>query len=280
MSRPLRLELAGGVYHITSRGDRREDIYIDDQDRLLWLEIFGQVCKRYNWNCYAWCQMSNHYHIVLETVDANLSQGMRQLNGIYTQSVNRRHGRVGHVFQGRYKAILVERDSYLLELSRYVVLNPVRARIVRDVGKWRWSSYAAMLGAAECPVWLKTDWILGQFGRQKKKAIARYIDFVRAGIGLPAIWENLRGQVYLGNEEFLHRMQNSLDSEIPEIPRVQRRPEAQPLSFYSEREHEAPQAMAAAFATGNYTLREIAEHFGVHYSTVSRAIKKIEKGIQ
>jgi putative transposase len=278
MSRPLRLELAGGVYHITSRGDRREDIYVDDQDRLLWLEIFGQVCKRYNWHCHAWCQMSNHYHIVLETVDANLSQGMRQLNGIYTQSTNRRHGRVGHVFQGRYKAILVERDSYMLELSRYVVLNPVRARIVRDVGKWRWSSYAAMLGEAECPVWLKTDWILSQFGRQKKRAIARYIDFVRAGIGLPAIWENLRGQVYLGDEEFLLRMQSSLDPELPEIPRVQRRPEAQPLSFYSEREHEAPLAMADAFATGSYTLREIAEHFGVHYSTVSRAIKKIEKG--
>ncbi|MEO6936657.1 MAG: transposase [Collimonas sp.] len=276
MSRPLRLELAGGVYHVTSRGDRREDIYTDDHDRLLWLEIFGQVCKRFNWICHAWCQMSNHYHIVVETVEGNLSQGMRQLNDIYTQSINRRHGRVGHVFQGRYKAILVERDSYLLELARYVVLNPVRARMVKEIGKWPWSSYAAMIGKEEAPRWLQTDWILEHFGRQRKRAVAHYIDFVRAGAGLPSIWENLRGQVYLGGDKFIQHMQNLLDREIAEIPRVQRRPKARPLSFYSKHEHEPQQAMATAFATGNYTLREIAEHFDVHYSTVSRAVKKVE----
>jgi REP element-mobilizing transposase RayT len=277
MSRPLRLELAGGVYHVTSRGDGREDIYVDDQDRLLWLEIFGQVCKRFNWTCHAWCQMSNHYHIVVETAEANLSQGMRQLNGVYTQSINRRHGRVGHVFQGRYKAILVEKDSYLLELSRYVVLNPVRARMVKVVGKWRWSSYAAMLGVEDPPGWLQTDWILAQFSRQRKRAITKYADFVRAGIGLPEIWGNLRGQVYLGSDAFLHRMQDLSNQEITEIPRTQRHPTAQPLSSYCEQCDEPRLAMAAAFATGNYTLREIAEYFGVHYSTVSRAIKKIEK---
>jgi putative transposase len=103
MSRPLRLELAGGLYHVTSRGDRREDIYLDDDDRELWLAILAHVCKRHNWICHAWCQMSNHYHLVIETVEGNLSQGMRQLNGIYTQTINRKHHRVGHVFQGRYK---------------------------------------------------------------------------------------------------------------------------------------------------------------------------------
>jgi len=280
MSRPLRLEFAGGVYHVTSRGDRREDIYLDDQDRLLWLDIFGLVCKRFNWICHAWCQMSNHYHVVVETVDGNLSQGMRQLNGIYTQSMNRRHGRVGHVFQGRYKAVLVEKDSYLLELSRYVVLNPVRARMVKDVAKWRWSSYSAMTMKEVAPEWLQTDWILGQFGRQRKRAIAKYIDFVRAGIGLPSIWEDLRGQVYLGSDAFLLRMQDLQDADIPEIPRAQRRPGMQPLSFYSKREREPRLAMAAAYGTGNYTLQVIAKHFGVHYSTVSRAVKKVEKELQ
>ena len=131
MSRPLRLEIAGGLYHVTSRGDRREDIYHDDTDRLTWLAILAQTCERFNWQIHAWCQMNNHYHLIVETVEGNLSAGMRQLNGVYTQTVNRRHHRSGHVFQGRYKGILVERDSYLLELSRYVVLNPVRAGMVK-----------------------------------------------------------------------------------------------------------------------------------------------------
>jgi putative transposase len=141
MSRPLRLELAGGLYHVTSRGDGREDIYLSDADRLAWLDVFGQVCKRFNWVCHAWCQMTNHYHILIETPETNLAHGMRQLNGVYTQGFNRTHERVGHVFQGRYRAILVERDSYLLELARYVVLNPLRAGMVRRLEDCPWSSY-------------------------------------------------------------------------------------------------------------------------------------------
>jgi REP element-mobilizing transposase RayT len=129
MARPLRLELAGGLYHVTSRGDRREDIYLDDADRMAWLEIFTQTSKRFNWVCHAWCLMDNHYHIVVETIEGNLAQGMRHLNGVYTQTFNRTHKRVGHVFQGRYKAIIVEKDRYLLELARYEVLKG-RARIV------------------------------------------------------------------------------------------------------------------------------------------------------
>ncbi len=156
MSRPLRIELSGGVYHVTSRGDGREDIFWDDADREAWLALLGEVCERFNWRCHAWCQMTNHYHLVIETPEGNLSQGMRQLNGVYTQSFNRRHRRVGHVFQGRYKAILVEKDSYLLELARYVVLNPVRAGMVRDAEDWPWSSHPAMLGRIATPSWLET----------------------------------------------------------------------------------------------------------------------------
>ena len=161
MARPLRIELAGGLYHVTSRGDRREAIYLDDRDRRQWLILLGQVCERFNWACHGYCLMSNHYHMVVETIEGNLSQGMRQLNGVYTQYFNRRHRRVGHVYQGRYKAILVEKDRYLLELTRYVVLNPVRAGMVKHAGAWPWSSYRAMTGQATCPSWLQANWCSG-----------------------------------------------------------------------------------------------------------------------
>lgn len=187
MSRPLRIELTGGLYHVTSRGDRREDIYHDDTDRLSWLEVLAQCCERYNWAIHAWCQMPNHYHLIVATAEGNLSAGMRQLNGVYTQTVNRRHRRVGHVFQGRYKAILVERDSYLLELSRYVVLNPVRAAMVKHARQWPWSSYRAIVGEASPPPWLNTAWLLGHFGTQRSRQIAGYVEFVQQGVRGPGV---------------------------------------------------------------------------------------------
>lgn len=275
MARPLRIELAGGLYHVTSRGDRREDIYLDDVGRQAWLALFGQVCQRFNWECHAWCQMSNHYHIVVETAEGNLSRGMRQLNGVYTQTFNRRHGMVGHLFQGRYKSILVEKDSYLLELARYVVLNPVRAGMVSDAGEWPWSSYAAMVGAAPVPSWLNTDWILVQFSRNRKVAVQAYREFVRAGRGQPRLWKQVKGQIYLGSEAFLQRMQNLSDGDnLSEVPRVQRRPLAKPLSYYRDNIPDRRQAMAVAYASGHYTMQQIAEAFGVHYATVSRAVKQ------
>ena len=146
MSRPLRIVLTGGLYHVTSRGDRGEAIDRDDQDRRDWLAVLGEVCRRFNWRCHAYCEMTNHDHRVVETPDANLSKGMRQLNGIYTQATNRRHGLVGHLFQGRFKAILVDRDAYVMELLRYVVFNPVRAGMVSQAGEWPWSSHRAMVG--------------------------------------------------------------------------------------------------------------------------------------
>jgi REP element-mobilizing transposase RayT len=276
MSRPLRLELAGGLYHVTSRGDRREDIYADDTDRLSWLDTLAQCCERYNWAIHVWCQMTNHYHIVVETPEANLSAGMRQLNGVYTQNVNRRHRRVGHVFQGRFKGILVERDSYLLELARYVVLNPVRAGMVRHVRQWEWSSYHAMVGKAPCPEWLHTDWLLAQFGASKSRQIARYIEFVQEGVHGPRVWDELKGQVFLGSEAFVQSMQQELEAAakhtVKEIPRIQRRALAKSLDYYCEAFDDAKIGMAAAYATGDYTLQAIADAFGVHYSTVSRAV--------
>lgn len=275
MARPLRIELAGGFYHVTSRGDRRDDIFDDDADRISWLELFGNVCQRFNWRCHAYCLMDNHYHIVIETAEANLSKGMRQLNGVYTQNYNRRHGRVGHVFQGRYKAILVERDRYLLELSRYVVLNPVRAGMVKKIAAWKWSNYHAMLGNVSAPAWLETDWVLGQLSKTRKKAIEGYIQFVCDGVGLPSVWKDLQGQVFLGGDKFIKRYQQYADPEtqINEIPALQRRPKAKPIQYYDKKCRHRNQAILLAFSTGRYTLKEIGEYFNLHYSTVSRIVK-------
>ena len=135
MARPLRIEFPNALYHITSRGDRREAIYRDDEDRRQWLKILGEVCECSNWVIHGYCQMTNHYHLLAETIDGNLSRGMRQLNGLYTQKFNNRYKESGHLFQGRYKAIIVQKESYLLELSRYIVLNPVRAKMVEFTGR-------------------------------------------------------------------------------------------------------------------------------------------------
>jgi REP element-mobilizing transposase RayT len=157
---------------VTARGDRRESIYEDDADREEFLRLLGDVVGLFNWRCHAWCLMTNHYHLVVETPDANLSKGMRQLNGVFTQWSNRRHRRSGHLFQGRFKAVLVDADSYLLELTRYVVLNPVRAHRVNRAGDWPWSSYRATTGDAEAPAWLETDGLLAQFGSRRSRAVA------------------------------------------------------------------------------------------------------------
>ena len=143
MARPLRIEFPGALYHVTARGNARAPIFLEDADRQLLLATLGDAHERHGWLCHAYCLMPNHYHLLLGTPEANLSQGMRQLNGLYTQRFNRRHDRVGHVFQGRFKGILVERGAHLLELARYIVLNPVRAGIVACAEAYRWSSLRA-----------------------------------------------------------------------------------------------------------------------------------------
>jgi putative transposase len=263
------------LYHVTSRGNARNEIYLDDEDRVNWLELFNDVCSRFNWVCHAYCLMSNHYHVVVETIEGNLSKGMRQLNGVYTQTFNRRHNRVGHVFQGRYKAILVEKDSHLLELARYVVLNPVRAQLVKEAAEWPWSSYQATISQALPLRCLQVDWLLSQLGSNREDAIVRYQDFVRAGIGLPPVWEKLKSQIFLGEKAFVERLQRQIQVEsggLREIPKVQRRPPAEPLSRYVETFTDDKEGMRKAYESEDYTLQQIADAFGVHYSTVSRAV--------
>lgn len=275
MARPLRLEFTGALYHITSRGDRHEDIYEDDADRKAFTSVLGNVCKTYNWVCHAYCLMSNHYHLLIETPDANLSRGMRQLNGVYTQAFNRAHGQAGHVFQGRYKAILVEKDSYLLELSRYIVLNPVRAGMVASAKDWPWSSYRATVGEVKRPHYLNVEWLLAVFAKRKSVAIYRYKKFVAEGKGLPSPWALVRKQIYLGSEQFVEKMQLFVDGDkqLDEIPASQRRPVPKALSEYELSSQDRNTAIINSYQSGGYTLKEIGKFFGLHYSSVSGIIK-------
>ncbi len=274
MARPLRIEFPGALYHVTTRGDRRETVYEDDADRERFLALLGEVVGAFNWVVHAYCLMDNHYHLLVETPDGNLSRGMRQLNGVYTQWSNRRHGRTGHLFQGRYKAVLVDADEYLLELTRYVVLNPVRAGMVRAPGDWPWSSYRATQGDVPCPPWLAADAVLSHFGSRRSRARAAYAKFVAEGVGATPVWEGLRGQVYLGDERFMKRMlaRTGRAGDI-NVPRAQRRASPPRLATIARKYRDRNEAMAAAWATGGYSYAEIARHFGVHFTTVGRAVR-------
>lgn len=274
IARPLRIEFAGAIYHITSRGDRREAIYDDDEDREVFLAVLAEVVERYNWICHAYCLMTNHYHLVIETVDGNLSQGMRHLNGVYTQASNRRHNRKGHLFQGRFKGILVDKDSYLLELSRYVVLNPVRAKMVASPEQWPWGSFPAMIGEVPVPKCLAIDGLLSQFAKTRGWARRRYRQFVLEGVGQD-LWEGLRQQIYLGNEEFVARMQAKvqIEGDTLTVPQAQRRAPAPSIADIAKHHNERNDAIVAAYATGAYSYREIADYFNIHLATVGRIVR-------
>ena len=273
MARPLRLEFPGAIYHLTSRGNARQKVFFTDTDRQLFLDTLTGVVSRYSWICHAYCLMANHYHLLVETPKANLSLGMRQLNGIYTQAFNRRHRRVGHLFQGRFKAILVEKESYLLELCRYIVLNPVRVKGTLKTGSWKWSSYRATAGLAPAPVFLTTDWVLGQFGKKRAQAQKRYREFVKEGLESRPL-EELKGQIYLGSEEFIER-HSPRDQRLKEIPRAQLRAAKPSLERIFAKRGE--QGIALAYKEHGYRLHEIAAYLGVHYATVSRRLKQTEQ---
>lgn len=277
MSRPIRIEFPDALYHVTARGDRREAIFDDDQDRRMFLATLEQVIDRFNWVCHAWCLMDNHYHLLIQTPDGNLSKGMRQLNGVYTQASNRRHRRVGHLFQGRFKAILVDGDAYLLELTRYVVLNPVRAGMVGNPADWPWSSYRASAGLEPAAPWLAVDGLLAQFAGQRGRAQTRYVHFVAEGAKAVSPWPGLKGQVFLGDELFVQRMQANMRVDAREdvqIPVAQRRPQPASLPEIERGAASRNAAIVTAYATGAYSYQQIADHFGVHFTTVGGIVRR------
>lgn len=275
MARPLRIQFPGAVYHITSRGNARQAVYLCDEDRQHFCRTLAQVIARYAWRCHAYCLMHNHYHLLIETLEATLARGMRQLNGVYTQHFNQTHHRVGHLWQGRYTAILVEKETHLLELCRYVVLNPVRAHLVSDPAAWLWSSYRAMLGTVTTPTWLTTAWVLKHFGSDRPTAQQRYRAFVLEGLTAPSPWEQLRGQIYLGSEQFCHASAPNVPRK--ETPRRQCQPVRPALDALFAAPTDRPGSVLTAYRAYGYRLREIAEYLQVHYTTVSRWLRAAEQ---
>jgi REP element-mobilizing transposase RayT len=289
MARPLRIEFPDALYHVTSRGDRREAIFTDDSDRAQFLTLLGETCERFDAAVLAWCLMGNHYHLVLNTRAANLSQLMRHLNGVYTQRFNRRHGKVGHVFQGRFKAILVDRDAYLLAVCRYVDLNPVRAGLVAAPQDWAWSSCRALTGRAQAPPWLDTRLLhallvpeQGPGGDPLRLAQQRYAEALRAGRDA-TLWPGaLRQQVYLGSEDFVQRMQARATAPAPSLAEAQvpRRQRAAPVTLqqWLDTAPSREQALLWAHQRGGMTLTAMAAEIGLSLGRVSQLVAKARLG--
>ena len=290
MSRPLRIEFPGAIYHVTSRGDRREPIFVDDEDRHALLAVTDQAMDRFDAQVLAYCLMGNHYHFVLHTRQGNLSRLMRHLNGVFTQTFNRRHAKVGHLFQGRFKSVLVDRDAYLLEVCRYVELNPVRASMVAEPDHWPWSSYRAHVGLADTPCWLDTaglhGYLLGRAATSaadSRKAGMRYEALVAAGKDV-RLWDQaLRQQIYLGDDAFVERMQAlapATPTRSTEVPKAQRTPPLKPRMDYPALVADGlPRdvALYRAHVEGACTMTQLAAHSGLSVSRVSRVIAAIEK---
>ena len=278
MTRPLRLEFPGALYHVTSRGNRCNAIYRSESDRHLWMEVLAQVCERHNFIIHSFCQMTNHYHLLVETVEANLSQGMRQLNGLYSQVINRRHELVGHLFQGRYKAILIQKESHLLEVSRYIVLNTVRANMVNSLDEWQWSSHHFLIGRKRHPKWFQRDWLLSQFGSSGAEAVSAYQAFVLAGVGQASPLAATRHRILLGDEDFVStHQQRQQAAEFMEVPKTERRAVALPLAEYQAKYSSRDEAMVRAYQSTAFTMSQIAQVFCVSTKTVSRAVAAAER---
>lgn len=212
MARPLRLEYPGALWHVTNRGVEQRDIYLNDQDRLRFLRLLQKAIEDYRWQLFAYVLMSNHYHLFFRTPDTNLSLGMKDLDGDYASSFNVSHRRAGHLFQGRFKSHMVDSESYLLEVARYIVLNPVRARMVESPGQWKWSSYRATAGLVAVPSWLDPNPILDYFNPSDRTvAMQDYREFVAAGVGQEASpWEHLIANAFLGAAAFLQKVEERI----------------------------------------------------------------------
>ena len=228
MSRPLRIEYSGAFYHIINRGLERREIFRSKQDYEYFLFLLSQIHEKYGLLVHSYCLMPNHYHLYLETPNGQLSKAMRELDGHYTQKFNKKYARVGPLMQGRYKAVLVEQDSYSLQLSKYIHLNPVEAKIVKDPGEFLWSSYAAFIGKREAPEFLNTGFLLGQFNKSVKKARKAFKAFTLQDMkdGWIPEKETYKGLI-LGDSNFVSHIQNTYlagksDPEIPKLKVVQK----------------------------------------------------------
>lgn len=289
MARPLRLDFPGATFHVTARGDRREPIYRDDHDRAAQLDILAQACQRFDAAVLAYCLMGNHFHLVLHMRAGGLSRLMRHLNGVYTQRFNARHGLVGHLFQGRFKAILVDRDAYLLALCRYVDRNPVAAGLVAAAADWPWSSCRAHLGLAAAPAWLDTAAVLAAFAGRVPETPSQVQDAQAAyaqAVGQPVadgFWQRgLRQQVFLGDEAFVHSQLARLQqpaSGLDQVPRIQRQLPAPGYATLRAQGVPRDEALYAAYTAGGASMTALAQEAGLSVSRVSRLIAGVGSGL-
>lgn len=300
MARPLRIEYSGATYHVTARGNERTEIFRDKDDHQKLLDQLQLAQQRHALVIHAYVLMSNHYHLLLETPDGNLSQAMHLINGSYTGYFNRRHRRVGHLFQGRYKSLLVEKESYLLELSRYIHLNPVRAGMVKHPEEYHWSSYRTYIGKGK-EEWIYQDWVLGELSSFRKKARKAYREFVEEALEktVKNPLEDVFAQVVLGSSGFIEGVQKRIeerepDYDVPEIKELKKRPSlseieclvAKHYGVEQKRIQIARQRGNIARQVGIYlarkytgkTLKEISQYFGgMRHTGVSQGARRIEK---
>jgi REP element-mobilizing transposase RayT len=248
---------------------------------MLFLQVLEKALSDGNAVCHADCLMTNHYHLLAETPDANLSRIMKQINGIYTQRFNRRHDRPGHVFQRRFQSILVEKDVHLLALCRYIVCNPVRAGMVEDPAAYRWTGFRPTAGMGKIPGRLSTGWILRQFGEKRSRAQAEHRRFVKSAMKEASPWKALKGQCLLGGADFIESLSTLLKqtSELLEIPKAVRmlhRPDLASPFPTPERVDKIRrnQAIREAYHEHGYSQKEISDYLGLHPTTVSKVIRK------
>jgi REP element-mobilizing transposase RayT len=284
MGRPLRLEFEGAFYHIVSRGNAKQAIFLADDDRRLFLGTLGRVTKRHNWILHAYCLMENHFHLLVETPDGNLSRGMHNLNGIYCRAYNSRHNRVGHLFQGRFHAALIDQDEYFQVVARYIALNPVRAKMVDDPLDYMWSSYRDTIGARIAPIFLTTESILRSFSDDETRARNLYREFVLGGLNEESD-RSLENRSILGSRDFLDRLEKMLAPKrtIREIRRKDRYANRPQLSSFLDRNahpEERNKRIFAAFQEFGYKQKEIADYLCLAPSTVSEIIKGLESASQ
>jgi putative transposase len=277
VARPLRIEFPGALYHVTARGNERKPIVRDDYDREQWLKALARVVSRFQWLIYAYCLMDNHFHLVVETPKPNLARGMRELNGVFAQRFNRRHCRSGHLFGGRYSALLVRREGYLLGVSRYVVLNPERVSVpTRSYDRYRWSSYRATAGLEPVPDFLACERLLELLDCDPARAVRAYRAFVRDGLDRSDAYAERLGDIYLGDKAFVRRRRPRRRSSS-EVPRRQGEPIR--CSLEALLRARSDHAVALAYREHGYSLREIAAELRVHYSTVSRRLRAEERAL-
>ncbi|CAB1076703.1 hypothetical protein D1AOALGA4SA_4498 [Olavius algarvensis Delta 1 endosymbiont] len=205
MARPLRVEYPGAFYHVINRGNAGEDIFINNRDRKKFLEYLEKACERFEIRIHTYCLMTNHYHLLIETPQPNLCRAIKWINDSYAVYFNRKRQRRGHLFQGRFKSILVDADEYLKQLSRYIHLNPIRAKMVEKLSAYPWSSYPAYIDPKKTPTWLETDFMLSLFDKRRKVAAGNYRKYCEnhhmAEVENPAV--NLVGGFILGSSDFV-----------------------------------------------------------------------------